>query len=341
MRTELKLVFNLDKSTKFRSLIFYEKLFSFVNKRTVISTDTYFLHHHIRITIPSYRYLIVTQSNQQHWVSSWLIFKVNPLEDGIRWIGSILHVKKRIFPARICELCLIIFLTQLTFGLLIGIKKSVIMLSLDHIFRNPILETLKVDILNCSRTFAQTHQRIDTVIAIFKTNPANLVKTTHSTQIWNTFHLHQIIVKHTIWLEISLCHLFLLFNYFLEPQLDFPEFDKGAILKRMHFPIFDDPPKALVVLIGSMQFDNLTINFELIKHPVKIVLGIINDIFSIMTDIRIRLYLLIDYHSILIRIEIKQLKGLSLTRLYTKIYLPASLGLTHREMLSINYIISF
>ena len=307
----------------------------------MISTDTYFLHHHIWITIPSYRYLIITQTNQQHWVSSWLIFKVNSLEDCIGRIGSILHIKKRIFPSRICEFCLIIFLTQLAFGLLIRIKKSVIMLSFNYIFSNPILETLKVDILNCSRTFAQTHQRIDTIITIFKTNPAHLIEITHSTTIWNTFHFHQIIVKYTVWLEISLCHLFLFFNNFFESKFDFSKFDEVAILKWMHFPIFDNPPKTLIILIGSMQFDNLTINFELIEHPVKIILRIINDILSIMTDIRIRLYLFIDYHSIFIRIEIEQLKWLSLTWLYTKIYLPASLGLAHREMLSINYIIRF
>ena len=107
------------------------------------------------------------------------------------------------------------------------------MLSFDNILGDPIFETLKVDILNCSRTFAQTYQRIDTVITIFKAYSANFIKTTDSAHIRYAFDFDQIIMESTVRLKISLCHLFFLLYNLFESKFDFSKFDKSAILDGM------------------------------------------------------------------------------------------------------------
>ena len=120
------------------------------------STDTDLFHHNIRVAVSTYGDFIISESDEIDLEFFRLVVVVYAFEDGVRWIWGFIHIEETVLAAFVHELSLIVFFTNLAFRFLVRIEKSVVLFPFCYPFRNPVFETVEMNILNSSHAFAKT-----------------------------------------------------------------------------------------------------------------------------------------------------------------------------------------
>lgn len=141
----------------------------------MISTDTDLFHHDIRVAVSTYGDLIISESDEVNLKFFRLIVVVYAFKDSVRWIWGFIHIEETVLAAFVHEISLVVLFTNLAFRFLVRIEKSVVLFPFCYSFRNPVFETVEVNILNSSHAFAKTDQRVLWGADALKTDSAAFV----------------------------------------------------------------------------------------------------------------------------------------------------------------------
>lgn len=97
------------------------------------SADADFFHHHVRVAVSANGDLVFSQPDEKHRETPGLVIVIDAFEDGVGRVGSSVHIQQRVLLTFVHKLCLVVFLTDFTFGFLVGVEKGVVLFPLDHI----------------------------------------------------------------------------------------------------------------------------------------------------------------------------------------------------------------